>query len=216
MTSYDFSSFSGPDESPARLQAPLSKDAVMEELTKPVSARGRGKGKKRSLVKPPNLPNFGQSFFGSFDDSRVPWALPPSEAKQSPRSLSRRRTLGNIDELRRSEESQEEEEEWLGGWLAEHSLTEMLQQVARLKENSARLETAVVPQLARQAVNKLGADYEAITETSRAKLGSLRESLQRWAEVGVASGSTAELERKYRELEVLESQYRAVRGRLEI
>ena len=215
MNSYNFSSFSQPsqnfrrpDECPVRL--PLSQTAVMEELTKPISARGRGKAKKRSLVKPPSLPNMGQSFFGSFDDVKGSRqfqhqpSLPPSQVQQSPLSLTRRRTLANIEELRRSQDFQEEQ--WLGGWLTEQSLADLQEQLA---ENSSQMLTEVVPRIVNDGVNKVWASFSTHTQTSRLKLGSMKERLQQRTEVIVAS--TAQLEGKYRELEELELQYRAVR-----
>ena len=193
-------------ECPGRL--PLSQAAIMEQLAKPKSAsvRGKGKGRKRSLVRPPSMPDLSQSFFGSFDDFedsqlfKFPQELLPSQAKRTVVSLARRKTMANIEEVRSDSHQQEE-----------LSVADFAEQLQRVEENSHLMATEGFPHLVLEVVNKVGANFKSLTQTRRERIGRVRQAVQEMLEAGLTS--RADLGRKYRELEDLEEEYRAVRAR---
>ena len=161
------------------------------------------------------MPNIANSLFGSFDE--LPESRPyqfqiqqqPSQAKRSAVPLSRRRTLANTGEARsgRSEDSQD----WLAAWRAEQSLAEWSGDLARLEENSGLMASVGFPHIVLERLCKVWTNYRALSQTTPARIGRIKETVQPRLELSVAS--SADLERKYRELEDLEEEYRAVRAR---
>ena len=185
---------------------PLSQAAIMEQLAKPKSASVRGKGKGKGKKQPPSMPDFSQSFFESFDDFedsqlfKFPQELLPSQAKRTVVSLARRKTMANIEEVRSDSLQQEE-----------LSVADFAEQLQRVEENSHLMATEGFPHLVLEVVNKVGANFKSLTQTSRERIGRMRQTVQVRLEAGIAS--RADLGRKYRELEDLEEEYRAVRAR---
>ena len=121
--------------------------------------------------------------------------------------------MANIEELRSGSlsgpgASLEQEEAQRG---PELSVAHWTDQLGRLEETSSLMATEGFPQMVLEGFNKEWTNFKAVTQNSRDKIATINQTVQLRLEAGVAS--RADLERKYRELEDLEEEYRALRTR---
>ena len=117
--------------------------------------------------------------------------------------------MANIEEFRSAPSQEQEEFQRGAGGGPEGSVADWTDQLVRLEETSSLMATEGFPQIVLESFNKEWTHFREVTQSSRDIIASINQTVQLRLEAGVAS--RADLERKYRELEDLEEEYRALR-----